>query len=125
MTVVSKHPATVRKLLTLPGIADTDTVLMNTLNTPPESYQQRVYNNTVGTVKRQLQQEKNPTPAVVISMEAACIDQAILLDDLTSEVVLEEPGIGNTDPNIPTDNNCKDDKHHFGMARAGMEYEDD
>jgi len=38
-----------RKLLTSPAIADTYTFLMNTWNTLPESYQQRVYNNTLAT----------------------------------------------------------------------------
>jgi hypothetical protein len=47
--------ATGRKLLTSPGIADTYTFLMNTWNTLPESYQQRVYKNTLATVKRQIQ----------------------------------------------------------------------
>ena len=41
---------------------------MNTWNTLPESYQPRVYNNTLPTVKRQIQQAENPTPAVVISV---------------------------------------------------------
>jgi len=86
-----------RKLLTSPGVADMYTFLMNTWNTLPESYQQRVCNNTLATVKRQIQQAENPTPAVVISMEAACGDNPILLDYLTSEVALEEPGIGSTD----------------------------
>ena len=62
--------ATGHKLLTLPGIADMYTFLMNTWNTQPESYQQRVYNNTLATVKRQIQQAENPTPAVVVSVEA-------------------------------------------------------
>ena len=66
--------ATACKLLTLPGIADTYAFLMNTLNTLPESYQQRVYNNTLATVKRQIQQAENPTPAVVISVEAARVE---------------------------------------------------
>jgi len=56
-----------------------------------------VYNNTLATVKRQIQQVDNPTPAVVISVEAARVDNAILLDILTSEVALEEPGNGSTD----------------------------
>jgi hypothetical protein len=76
-------------LLTLPGVADTYTFLMNTWNTLPESYQQRVYNNTLATVKHQIQQAENPTPAVVISTEAASVDNAILLDYLTSKVALE------------------------------------
>jgi hypothetical protein len=43
-----------RKLLTSPGVADTYTFLMNTWNTLLESYQQRVYKNTLVTVKRQI-----------------------------------------------------------------------
>jgi len=78
---------------------------MNTWNTLPESYQQRVYKNTLATVKRQIQQAENPTPAMVISVEAARVDNAILLDYLTSKVTLEEPEIGSTDPNNPIDNN--------------------
>jgi len=54
-------------------------------------------------------------PAVVISVDAVGIDNAILLDYLTSEVALEEPEIGSTDPNILTDNNCTDDELHLGM----------
>jgi hypothetical protein len=52
--IASSCAATGRKLLTSPGIADTYTFLMNTWNTLPESYQQRVYNNTLATVKRQI-----------------------------------------------------------------------
>jgi len=39
-----------RKLLTMPCVADTNTFLMNTWNTLPESSQQRVYKNTIATV---------------------------------------------------------------------------
>ena len=78
--IASCCAVTGRKLLTSPGVADTYTFLMNTWNTLPESYQQRVYNNTLATVKRQIQQAENPTPAVVISVEAARVDNAILLD---------------------------------------------
>jgi hypothetical protein len=117
--------ATGRKLLTSPGVADTYTFLMNTWNTLPESYQQRVYNNTHATVKRQIQQKENPTPTVVISVEAAHVDNAILLDYLASEVALEEPEIRSTDPNIPIDNNCMDDELHFGMPGGSGEYEDE
>jgi len=117
--------ATGRKLLTSPGIADTYAFLMNTWNTLPESYQQRLYINTLATVKRQIQQAENPTPGVVISVEAARVDNAILLDYLTSKVALEEPEIGSTDPNIPIDNHCTDDKLHFGMPGGGGDYEDE
>jgi hypothetical protein len=76
---------------------------MNTWNTLPESYQQRVYNNTLATVKCQIHQAEDPTPAVVISMEAAHVDNAILLDHLASKMALDEPEIGITDLNIPID----------------------
>jgi len=111
-----------RKLLTSPGVADTYTFLMNTRNTLPLSNQQRMYKNTLGTVKRQIQQAKNPMPAKVISVEAARGHNAILLDYLTSKVALEEPEIGSTDPNIPIDNNCMDDELHFGMQGGSRDY---
>jgi hypothetical protein len=114
-----------RKLLTSPGIAHTYTFLMNTWNTLPESYQQRLYNNTLATVKRQIQQAENPTPAVVISMEAASFHNAILLNYLASEVALEDPQIGSSDPNIPIDNNCTYDELHFGMPAGSGDYEDE
>jgi len=117
--------ATGRKLLSLPGVADTYAFLINTWNILPESYQQRVYNNTLATVKHQIQLAENPTPAMVISVETARVDNAILLDYLTSEVGLEEPEIGSTDPNIPIYNNCTDDELHFGMAGGSWEYEDE
>jgi len=117
--------ATGPKLLTSPGIADTYTFLMNIWNTLPESYQQRVYNNTLATVKRQIQQAENPTPAVVISTEAASVDNAILLDYLTSKVALEEPEIGSTFPNILIDNNCMDDELHFGMPGGSGDFVDE
>jgi len=98
---------------------------MNTWNTLSQSYQQRVYKNTLATVKHQIQQAENPTPAEVISVEAARVDNAILLDYLTSEVALEEPEIGSTDPNIPTDKNCTDDELHFGMPGGSRDYEDE
>jgi len=68
-----------RKLSTSPGVPDTYTFLMNTWNTLPESYHQRVYKNTPATVKRQIQQAENPMSAVVISMEAAHLDNVIFL----------------------------------------------
>jgi len=115
--------ATGHKLFTLPGVADTYTFLVNPWNTLPESYQQKVYNNTLATVKHQIQQVENPMPAVVISVEAPRVENAILLDYLTSEVALEEPEIGSTDPNIPIDNNSPDDKLHFGMPGGSSDYE--
>jgi hypothetical protein len=68
---------------------------------------------------------ENSTPAVVISVEAARVDNAILLDYLASEVALEDPEIGSTNPNIPIDNNCMDDELHFGMAEGSRDYEDE
>jgi hypothetical protein len=123
--IISCCAVTGRKLLTSPGVADTYTFLMNPWNTLPESYQQRVYNNTLATVKRQIQQAENPTPAVVISVAAAHVDNAILLDYLTSKVALEEPEIGSTDQNIPIDNNCMDDELHFGMPGGSGDFEDE
>jgi hypothetical protein len=80
--------ATGCKLLTTPGVADTYTFLLNTWNTLPESYQQRVYNITLATLTGQIQQADNPMPAVVISLEEARVDNAILLDYLASKVAL-------------------------------------
>jgi hypothetical protein len=62
-------------------------------------------------------------PAMLIGVEAALFDNAILLDYLTSEVALEEPEIGSTDWNIPMDNNCMDDELHFGMPGDSGDYE--
>jgi hypothetical protein len=59
---------------------------MNTWNTLPESYQQRVYKNTLATVKCEIQQAEKQTPAMGICTEAARVDNAILLDYLTSKV---------------------------------------
>jgi len=98
---------------------------MNTWNTLPESYQQRVYNNTLATVKRQIQQAENPTPGVVISVEPARVDNAIIFDYLTSEVAPKIPEIGSTDSNIPMNNNCTDDELHFGMPGRSAHFEDD
>jgi hypothetical protein len=103
------------KLLTSSGIAATYTFLVNTWNTLPESCQQRVYNHTLATVKRQIQQAENPMRTVVITVEAARVDNAILLDNLTLEVGLEQPEIRSTHPNIPIGINCTDDELHFGM----------
>jgi len=98
---------------------------MNTWNALPESYQPRLYKNTLATVKRRIQQAENPTPAVVISVKAACVDNAILLAYLTSEVALEEPEIRSTDSNIPIDNNCIDDELHFGMPEGSGDHQDE
>jgi hypothetical protein len=99
---------------------------MNTWNSLlPESYHQRVYNNTDATVNRQIQQVENLKPAMVISVEAARVDNAILLDYLASEVALQEPEIETTDPNIPIDKIWRDDELHFGMPGVSEDYIDD
>jgi len=123
--IASCCAVTGRKMSTSPGFADMYTFLMNTWNTLPESYQQRVYNNTLATVKRQIQQAENPTPAVVISVEVARVHNAILFDYLASEVELEEPEIESTDPNIPIDNNCTNDEFHFEIPGGSADYEDE
>jgi hypothetical protein len=89
---------------------------MNSWNILPENYQQRVYNNTLDTVKPQIQQVLTVTPARVITVEAEGVDNSHLLDYLTSELALEESEIGSTDSNIPMDNNCTYDELHFGMS---------
>jgi hypothetical protein len=53
-----------------------------------------VYNNTLATVKHQIQQAENPAPSDVVSVEAECVDNAIHKYYLGSEVALEEPYIG-------------------------------
>jgi len=123
--IASCCAVTGRKFLTLPGVADIYTCLMYTWNTLPDSSQQRVYNNTLATDKHQIQQAENPTPALVISVEAARVDNAILLDYLPSEVALEEAEIGSTDPNILIDKNCTDDELDFGMPGGSGDYEDE
>jgi hypothetical protein len=123
--IVSCCAVTGPKLLTSPGVADKYTFLMNSWNTLPESYEQRVYNNTLAPVKRQIQLAENPTPAMVMNMEAAHVDNAFLLDYLTSEVAIEEPEIGSTDPDNVIDNNCTDDALHFGMPGGSRDFEDE
>jgi len=117
--------ATGCKLLTLPGVAHIYTFLMNTWITVPQSYQQRVYKNTLANLKCQIQQAENPMPADVISLNAASVDNVIVLDHLISEVALEEPEIRTRDENIPIANNWMDDELHFGMPGCIEEYEDD
>ena len=110
-----------RKLLTSPDVADTVTLMVDTWNTPPESYQERVFKNTLATFKCQIQQAENPMPAKVIAMEAACVDNAILLEYFTPKVAGEQPEIRSTVPNIPIDNNCTHDELHFGYDRLHKE----
>jgi hypothetical protein len=73
---------------------------MNTWNTLPERYQQRMYKHTLATVKHHIQQPENPTPVVVISMNAAPVDNTIHLEDFTSKGSQVERQIGSTDLNI-------------------------
>jgi len=84
-----------------------------------------VFDRTLATVKRQIKQAENPTPAVVISVEAAHVNNANLRDCSTSEVALEEPEIGSTDPNILIDNNYKDEELHFGMPGGRGNFKDE
>jgi len=112
-----------RKLLTSPGVADMDSFLMNIWSTLRVSYQQRVYENTLATVKCRIQQAENPTPAEVISMDVARVENAIPLDYLTSGEALEQPEIRRTDPNILIDNKCMDVVLFFGMTGGNDDYD--
>jgi len=98
---------------------------MNTSNTLLESYQQWVYKHTLARVKCQIQQAENPMPAVVISMVAAGVASAILLDNLTSEVALEQHNIGSTDRNIPIGNNCMNAALHVRLPRGSGDDQDE
>jgi hypothetical protein len=66
-------------------------------------------------------------PAMLISVEAAHVDNTSLLDYLPSKVALEELVIGSTDPNISLYHNCMDDKLHFVMpgGSGNSEVQDD
>jgi len=103
------------RLLTSPGITDTYTFLMNTWNALQVSYQQRVYNNSLTTVKRKNKQAENPTPDVVISAQSARVDKGILLDYLSSEAALEDPESRSTERNMPIDINLTNDELDFGI----------
>jgi hypothetical protein len=99
------------------------TFLKNTWNTLPESYQQRVYKNTLAIVKHQIQQAENPMPGEVFSTEAEPVKNAIHLDYVTAEVVFEDPEIRSNDPNIPIDNHCTDDELHYDMTGGCEDYD--
>jgi hypothetical protein len=51
---------------------------------------------------------ETPTSSDVISMEAAWVDNAVLLDHLISEVSLEDPQITSTIQNILVDHKSTD-----------------
>jgi hypothetical protein len=123
--IISCCPVMRCMLLTSPGVANTYTLLMNTRNTLPGSYLHRVYCNTLATVNHLIQQAENTTPAVVISVEAAHVDNAIFLHYLHTEVALEEPEIGSTNTNMPIYNNCPDDEPHFGMPVGSGNFKDE
>jgi len=113
------------KLLTSPGIVDTYTFRINTWNTLPKRYQQRVFKNNFATVKHQIQQVENRMPAMVISMEAARVDNAILLYHLTLKVACRDPNIESPDTKIPIDNNCMNHDLHLGTPVSSGDYKDD
>jgi hypothetical protein len=54
-------------------------------------------------------------PAVIVRGEAARRENAILLEYLTSKVVLEELEMGSTHQTIKTETNSADDELHFVM----------
>jgi hypothetical protein len=84
-----------------------------------------VYKNTLATFKSQIQQLENPMPAVVISVEAARLANAILLNYLTSEVALKEREIRSPDRNIPIDNNCMNEALYFRIPEVSVDFEDE
>ena len=86
-------------MLTSPGIADMEFILDEYLEHTSRELPTEGVQNTPATVKRQIQQAENQTPAMFISVEPSHADNAILLDYLTSEVALDEPAVGSTDPN--------------------------
>jgi len=98
---------------------------MNTCSTLPESYQQRMYEISLATIKHQIQQAENSQPALVNSMGEWHVGSDIILDYLTYEVVLEKPVIRSTDPEIPIPNNCTDVELHFGRPWRRKEYKDE
>jgi hypothetical protein len=76
-------------------------------------------------VKCQFQQAQILTPAAVISTHAARGDIAILADNSTSELPLEDPEIGSSDPNIPIDINCTNGELHCGIPVGYEDYDDE
>jgi hypothetical protein len=64
-------------------------------------------------------------PAVVISVEAPRVDNAILVDYVTSVVSREEPEIRSNDPIILTENNSMDEQLHFVMTGGSRDWEDE
>jgi hypothetical protein len=58
-------------------------------------------------------------------VEAVHVNNAILLDYLTSEVALEEPAIASTNPNLPIAHNCTDDELHLVMPGGSWDCEDE
>jgi hypothetical protein len=98
---------------------------MNTWNTQLESCQLRVYQNTPATFQRQIRQGENPTAAVIFCMDAGCVGNAILLNNLTSEVALDDPVIRTTNSYTPLDNNHHDGNMHFGMPGGSRDQEDE
>jgi len=59
---------------------------------------------------------------MVTSLEEAHVDNPILLDYLTSKVILEEPEIRCTVPTILIENNCMHGKLHFRMPGSSRDY---
>jgi hypothetical protein len=62
---------------------------------------------------------------MVIRVEAARVDNGILLHYLTSEMALGDPEIESTDPNILIDNDCMADDLNFRMPGGSRNYEDE
>jgi hypothetical protein len=111
-----------RKMLASPGVTDMYKILLNTVNPLLVSYTQRVYKNSLATVKRQIKEVENPTPAGVNNVEAADLRNANCVGYLTSDVRVDQREISSTEPNSPIDNNCTEDELHIVMQGRGRDY---
>jgi hypothetical protein len=101
--------------LTYPAFEDTYRFLENSWYALLESYQQRLNSNSLATVERMSQHADNPALPMVISLQVACVNNAILLDNLTSQMAIEETEIRRSNRNIPIDYHYANAELHFRM----------
>jgi hypothetical protein len=65
----------------------------------------------------------NPTLATVIGVEATRVDNAMIFDNLPSEVALEESEIRSTDPDVLINITCTENQVCLRMAGGSKQYE--